>query len=74
MRLQSDAVLQYALPERKSRVMYKDLKIESPYNLYLHDGLPPTPVANPGIKSLLARKLKNRLLIFCNRNRWRELL
>ncbi|WP_304205458.1 endolytic transglycosylase MltG [Peptostreptococcus russellii] len=54
MRLQSDAVLQYALPERKSRVMYKDLKIESPYNLYLHDGLPPTPVANPGIKSLLA--------------------
>lgn len=54
MRLQSDAVLQYAMPKRKSRVMYKDLKIESPYNLYLHDGLPPTPVANPGIKSLLA--------------------
>ncbi len=54
MRLQSDAVLQYALPKRKSRVMYKDLKIESPYNLYLNDGLPPTPVANPGIKSLLA--------------------
>ena len=54
MRLQSDAVLQYALPKRKSRVMYKDLKVESPYNLYIHDGLPPTPVANPGIKSLLA--------------------
>lgn len=54
MKLQSDAVLQYAMPKRKSRVMYKDLKIESPYNLYIHNGLPPTPVANPGLKSLLA--------------------
>lgn len=54
MRLQSDAVLQYGLPERKSRVLYKDLKVETPYNLYLHDGLPPTPIANPGIKSLIA--------------------
>lgn len=54
MRLQSDAVLQYGLPKRKSRVMYKDLKIDSPYNLYTHDGLPPTPISNPGIKSLIA--------------------
>lgn len=54
MRLQSDAVLQYGLPERKSRVMYKDLKVETPYNLYLNDGLPPTPIASPGIKSLKA--------------------
>lgn len=54
MKLQSDAVLQYGLPERKSRVLYKDLKVETPYNLYLNAGLPPTPVANPGIKSLIA--------------------
>lgn len=54
MRLQSDAVLQYGLPQRKSRVRYKDLKVETPYNLYLNDGLPPTPIASPGIKSLKA--------------------
>lgn len=54
MRLQSDAVLQYGLPERKGRVLFKDLKVKSPYNLYLNNGLPPTPVASPGIKSLKA--------------------
>lgn len=54
MKLQSDAVLQYGLPERKGKVLYSDLKTESVYNLYLHDGLPPTPVASPGIKSLIA--------------------
>lgn len=54
MKLQSDAVLQYGLPERKSRVLFSDLKVETPYNLYLNAGLPPTPVASPGIKSLMA--------------------
>ncbi|MBC2576482.1 endolytic transglycosylase MltG [Peptostreptococcus canis] len=54
MKLQSDAVLQYGLPERKSRVRYKDLKVDTVYNLYIHDGLPPTPIASPGIKSLVA--------------------
>jgi len=54
MRLQSDAVLQYGLPQRKGRVLYSDLKVDSPYNLYKNDGLPPTPIASPGKKSLVA--------------------
>lgn len=52
MRLQCDATVQYALPHRKSRLTYSDLKIESPYNTYLHLGLPPGPIANPGLPSI----------------------
>ena len=54
MPLQSDATIQYAFDERKERVMYKDLKIDSPYNSYLNKGLPPTPICSPGVKSIEA--------------------
>jgi UPF0755 protein len=54
MKLQCDATVQYALPEHKSRLTYDDLKVQSPYNTYLHKGLPPGPIANPGLASLEA--------------------
>lgn len=54
MPIQSDATLQYAFDERKERVMYADLKIDSPYNSYLNKGLPPTPICSPGVKSIEA--------------------
>ncbi len=54
MPLQIDAAIEYALPEYKSRLSYADLKIDSPYNTYVHAGLPPTPIANPGAPSLEA--------------------
>ncbi len=52
--LECDATIQYALEEHKSRLLYKDLKIESPYNTYIHKGLPPGPIANPGRSAILA--------------------
>ncbi len=54
MPLQVDATIEYALPEHKSRLSFADLRIDSPYNTYLHAGLPPTPIANPGLPSLEA--------------------
>ena len=54
MRLQCDATIQYALPEHKSRLFYADLRVDSPYNTYKHGGLPPTPIANPGLPSIEA--------------------
>lgn len=52
--LQSCATIEYLLKERKKILSEKDLKIDSPYNTYLHRGLPPTPICNPSKKSLEA--------------------
>jgi UPF0755 protein len=54
MPLQIDATVQYALPERKEFLTNDDLKIASPYNTYQHTGLPPGPIANPGLLSIKA--------------------
>ena len=54
MALQVDASLEYAFPSHKTEITRADLRIDSPYNTYLHAGLPPTPIANPGLSSLLA--------------------
>lgn len=54
MKLESCATVQYALGERKEVLSYDDLKIDSVYNTYIHKGLPPTPIASPGLKSIRA--------------------
>lgn len=54
MLLQSCATIQYALGERKEKLTYKDLEIESPYNTYINLGLPPMPIASPGKSSIEA--------------------
>jgi UPF0755 protein len=54
MLLQADPTVQYAIGEHQSRVLYKHLEIESPYNTYKHPGLPPGPIASPGRASILA--------------------
>ena len=54
MPMQCDATILYAMPERKTQLRFSDYKYESIYNTYLHDGLPPTPISNPGMASLQA--------------------
>ncbi len=54
MPLQLCATVQYALGVNKPELYYKDLEIDSPYNTYLIQGLPPGPIAMPGRTSLLA--------------------
>lgn len=54
MPLQSDTTLQYLMAGPKEDVSIEDTKIDSPYNTYQHEGLPPGPIASPGMKSILA--------------------
>ena len=54
MKLEADPTVNYALPEPKKRLMYSDLKYPSPYNTYLNRGLPPGPINNPGLSSIMA--------------------
>ncbi len=61
MPLQTDPTVQYALgyqPDEgtwwKTELTFDDLKVESPYNTYLHPGLPPGPICNPGLASIQA--------------------
>jgi len=54
MKLQSCATIQYILGKPKEKLEESDLEIESPYNTYLYKGLPPGPICNPGIDSIIA--------------------
>lgn len=57
-KLEADPTVQYALgkPQNwwKSPLSYADLEVNSPYNTYLYNGLPPTPICNPTLGSLEA--------------------
>ena len=57
MLLQADPTVAYALELKgcsRKKIYYEDLKINSVYNTYIHNGLPPTPICNPGSKSIVA--------------------
>ncbi|WP_124058929.1 endolytic transglycosylase MltG [Vaginisenegalia massiliensis] len=54
MPLQSDITVLYALGKHKEMVTYKDLEIDSPYNLYKNSGLAPGPFNSPSVESINA--------------------
>ncbi|OGG61279.1 hypothetical protein A3C87_02500 [Candidatus Kaiserbacteria bacterium RIFCSPHIGHO2_02_FULL_49_34] len=54
MRLQVDATLTYLLDKTSAQLTKDDLALKSPYNTYRNEGLPPTPIANPGRKAIEA--------------------
>jgi UPF0755 protein len=54
MKLEADPTVVYAHGRRLKRVWEKDLMVTSPYNTYLHQGLPPGPISQPGRTSLEA--------------------
>jgi UPF0755 protein len=59
MKLQADPTVDYAATDGGTKPLdhalgHEDLTLDSPYNTYLHDGLPPTPIDNPGLASLRA--------------------
>lgn len=54
MPLQADPTVRYVTVEERPQVLYRDLEIDSPYNTYRNRGLPPGPIASPGLASMLA--------------------
>lgn len=54
MPLQLDAPFFYLLGKASHELTYGDLAMDSPYNLYKNKGLPPTPIDNPSLESILA--------------------
>lgn len=53
MLLQADPTVNFAVNERR-RLLYKDYRIDHPYNTYVNRGLPPGPITNPGKRSIEA--------------------
>lgn len=54
MTLGIDATIQYVLPEHKETLSDEDFNLDSPYNTRKYKGLPPTPIASPGMTSITA--------------------
>jgi len=54
MPLQADSTLTYYTGKSSAQLTRADLREDTPYNSYVHKGLPPGPISNPGIKAIQA--------------------
>lgn len=54
MKLQSDASISYAMGSHKAAYSIAETQYDSPYNTYMYEGLPPGPIANPGMACMHA--------------------
>jgi len=70
MPLQMDPTVIYGVKRFDGTVTRKDLRTAGPYNTYLNRGLPPGPIANPGLAALTAalNPSKEEYLYFVSRN------
>jgi UPF0755 protein len=73
MLLQCDPTVIYAMKlagEYDGTILKKDLERDSPYNTYVHQGLPPGPICNPGMASIHAALFpeETKLLYFVSKN------
>jgi len=70
MPLQMDPTVIYGVKRFDGTVTRKDLRTAGPYNTYLNRGLPPGPIANPGLASLAAalNPSKTEYLYFVSKN------
>ncbi len=67
MKLQADPTVAFCFDYTLSRILYKHLEVDSPYNTYLYEGLPPGPICVPDRPSLKAVLDPDRhgYLFFC---------
>ena len=70
MRLESDPTVIYGIRNFNGNLTKRDLKTETPYNTYVIKGLPPGPIANPGLASILAvlNPAKSNYYYFVSKN------
>lgn len=69
MRLQTDPTVIYAMVNFDGNIRKKDLSIDSPYNTYKYSGLPPGPIASPGLEAITAamNPVESEYLFFVSR-------
>jgi len=53
MALQADSTVNYVTGKKRAAASFEDLEVDSPYNTYKYRGLPPGPISNPGLSSII---------------------